>query len=202
MSQNSLLQWSAWFLIFGGICLAVGINIRTGFTTDVAEFNDPFFLPGIILVMFGTLLVLIPFPVLHAFQAERAGKVGFISFIMAYIGFAAFNVGTTSMNFIWPALAAHSEETRALLAMEVSPFSLFVDFSFITMLLQTTGFIIFGFATLKAGIYSKMIPALFILGGIVLVIFPIHPYNQKLGLSIISLALILGGNHILNEASS
>ncbi|CAN5560256.1 hypothetical protein BH23BAC1_BH23BAC1_21820 [soil metagenome] len=202
MSQTSLLKWSARFLIFGGICLAIGINIRTGFTMEVSEYEDPLFLPGIILILIGTIFTLIPLPVLYAFQAERAGIVGFISFIMAYAGFAAFNIGTTTINFIWPVLAAGGEESRALVAKEILAFPLFVDLSFISMLLQAVGFILFGFATWKASIYSRLVPVLFILGGIVLVIFPIHPYNQKLGISLLSLAIILAGNHLNNEASS
>jgi hypothetical protein len=202
MSEKALLLWSARFLIIGGFCLAIGINIRTGFTADFSEFDDPFYLPGIFLVLVGTLMVLIPFPIMYAFQADRAGKIGFIGFILSFMGLAAFNVGTLAINFILPVLAVHNEQTQTLLASEVPPFPLYAGFSMASMLVQTLGFIFLGIGTFKAKFYSRLVPSLFILGAITLMVLPIHPYNQKLGISLISVGLILAGNHINNEAYS
>lgn len=202
MSQTSLLFWSARFLIFGGILLVSGVNLTAGFTNDVSVFNDLFYFPSTILIALGTLLILMPFPLVYAFQAEKRGFLGFMGFILAFTGLASFGFGTFITSLIFPALAMQGPENEALINFYEIPFPHFDIFKLGSLIVLALGFCILGISGLKARIYSSAVPILFITGGITTVMIPIQPYNLQIGLSLISLGIILAGNHIYGEAKS
>lgn len=204
MSQTSLLFWSARFLIFGAILLVAGINFYPGYDIGTSNQADPLFFPSIVLIAVGTLLVLMPLPLLYAFQAEKRGIIGFLGFVLAFTGLASLGFGTFIAGLIIPyipvppTLPSFSE----LVVADEIKLEQYELFQLISLIVMAAGFCVLGISGLKAKIYSSAVPILFIVGAVCLVMLPIQPYNIQSGVSLICLGIILAASHIYGEAKS
>jgi hypothetical protein len=201
MSQTSLLFWSARFLIIGGILMVSGINLFPG-SIHVYDFDNIFYLPSVALIALGTTLILMPFPLLYAFQADKGGFLGFFGFFTAFTGLAVFGFFPLFQSSIFPVLASYNLETAALLTLEETPFTLFFTFYRGGILVLALGFSLLGLSGLRSKAYSSAVPILFISGAISTIAIPIQPYDIQIGISLICLGIILVGNHIFGEAKS
>lgn len=203
MSQTSLLFWSARFLIFGAILLVAGINFYPGYTIGTSIQNEPLFFPSTALIAAGTLLILMPFPLLYAFQAEKRGFIGFLGFVLSFAGLASLGLSIFISGLILPYIPAPvSLPSFSELVVPEINLKQFETIQLISTIVMSTGFLVLGISGLKAKIYSSAVPVLFITGAVSLVMLPIQPYNLQLGISLISLGIVLAGSHIYGEAKS
>lgn len=123
----------------------------------VALHLDPLVAADDLAKLFGSLVFLIGLPGLYAFQAARAGRLGFVGLVLSFFGLAMLEVSTEALfAFAGPVLAAH-EQTRFLLAggLEENLGGGFTVYFSLSYLLVVAGFISFGIATFKARVYPR-----------------------------------------------
>ena len=97
----------------------------------------------------GKLLVAVGLPGLYLYQAERAGKFGLISFLMALIGTTLMVGSDWSEVFIAPLL---KQSAPAL--VDHPPTRLMAGF-LMNFGLETLGWLLFGIATFRARVFSR-----------------------------------------------
>ncbi|MDQ3394062.1 MAG: hypothetical protein M3512_08125 [Bacteroidota bacterium] len=202
MTQTSLLLWSGRFLIFGGILLVSGLNLSPGYSNDAAHFNDPLYFPSAVLQIAGALMILMALPLLYAFQADKGGFFGFLGFLLSFIGLAFFGFAIFFNSFVMLNIDSLGPETQALLNTENHPFSSLSNYITGSLISLSIGFLLLGISGLRSKGYPNAVPMLFIIGAVSTAILPIYPYNFQIGLSLLCLGIILGGNYIIGEAKT
>lgn len=146
-----------------------GLAVMIGMTIDglasvlysraegVALYLDPLVPIDDLAKLFGTLIFLLGFPGLYAFQARRAGRLGLAGFFLSFVGFAILEVSTEALSaFTGPVLAAH-QQTRFLLrgGLEQNLGDGFTAYFAVSYLAVVAGFVSFGIATYRAHVYPR-----------------------------------------------
>ncbi len=120
----------------------------------------------------GSLIFLIGLPGLYAFQARRAGRLGLAGFVLSFFGLAMLEVSTEAMfAFAGPVLAGH-DATRFLLqgGLEQNLGGGFVAYFALSYLVVVAGFVSFGFATFRAGVYPRWAGLVIVIGSVAAII--------------------------------
>ena len=118
-------------------------------------------LNGLALIM--TVLTPLALVILYSKQVKESGKTGFLGFLMAFIGSVLFSSVQFDEALLWRIFA---EEAPALLDTS-GP--MFKDPGFSTIylimgVLYILGFILFGIATMRGGVFPRIAAVLLILG--------------------------------------
>ena len=122
--------------------------------------------------LFGSLIFLIGLPGLYAFQAARAGKPGLVGFVLSFFGLGILEVSTEALfAFAGPVLAAH-HQTRFLLLGGLDQnlgggFTAYLDLSYVVIV---SGFVTFGIATFRAGIYPRWAGPVIAIGAVAAIV--------------------------------
>jgi hypothetical protein len=115
-----------------------------------------------LLFLLGAILVLGGLVGLYARQSEEAGSLGLVGFLVTFLGMALVVGASWESTFTEPALAQLAPE---LLAQDPPGW---VAFGFtLTYVLASLGWLLFGVATLRAGVYSRAAAILLVLGAII-----------------------------------
>ena len=118
-------------------------------------------LNGLALIM--TVLAPLALVSLYFRQVEESGRLGFVGFVMAYIGAVLFSSVQFDEALIWRILAT---EAPALLDL-TGPMFTSPGFSTIYLLmgvLYILGFVLFGIATIRGGVFPRAAAILLIIG--------------------------------------
>ncbi len=152
-----------------GLYRLSGLAVMIGMTIDgiasvlysraggVALYRDPLVPIDDLAKLFGSLIFLIGFPGLYAFQAARAGRLGLAGFVLSFFGLAILEVSTEAMfAFAGPVLAAH-HQTRLLLygGLEQNLGGGFTAYFALSYVVIVAGFLSFGIATFRARVYPR-----------------------------------------------
>jgi hypothetical protein len=157
MKPSNLIRWSGLAAMMGGALFVVGDLLGLTLGGDFAESADTAtFFAQQILFLLGAVLVLGGLVGLYVRQAEAAGTLGLVGFLVAFLGTALIAGLSWTQAFIVPFLAA---ESPALLGTE----PLGSILSFITF---TVGWLVFGVAVLRAGVYPRAAAILLIIGAV------------------------------------
>jgi hypothetical protein len=115
-----------------------------------------------LLFLLGAILVLGGLVGLYARQSEQAGSLGLVGFLVTFLGMALVVGASWERAFTEPALAQVSPE---LLAQDPPGW---VNFGFIlSFALASVGWLLFGVATLRAGVYPRAAAILLIVGALI-----------------------------------
>jgi hypothetical protein len=163
MSSSELIRWSGLAAVAGGVSLGIaelvalsffGLDFSQTATTGTYAFYS-------VLIM--TTAVLLPLGLvgLYVRQSEAAGPLGLGGFVVAFIGTVLVAGFFWSSAFVAPILAV---EAPQLLDVRSLPgfFRSFIVFGL--------GWLLFGVATLRAGIYPRAPAVLLIVGSVLIVI--------------------------------
>lgn len=177
MSSKTLYRLSGGALVAGALMFAVGY-LLSPHGEDVSRYASPLYVPGGVLTLLGALGLLIGLSGMYARQAERAGKLGLVSFAMTFLGLAVLEVSTGSVfTFVAPVLAANPE-TQELVAqpgaLDQALGPAFLAYMAPGLLGLNLGILLLGIATLRAGVFPRGAaiilvvgtPAIFVLGGL------------------------------------
>lgn len=118
-------------------------------------------LNGLALIM--TVLTPLALISLYSEQVEESGRLGLIGFVMAFIGSVLFSSVQFDETFLWRIFA---EEAPALLDL-AGPMFTSPGFSTIYLLmgvLYILGFVLFGIATMRGGVFPRVAAILLIVG--------------------------------------
>jgi hypothetical protein len=156
---------SALCVVAGAMILGTGYLLRTDIDKKyIDEFANNQGFVSSILVAVGSLLFLFGLPGLFAAQKLHSSKTGIIASAFAFMGMAAFHLGTLALYFVTPVLVTHNAATRALLYSDEPPFPGFAIFWAISLLVQVIGLCWIGIKTWKNSSNFKL-DVLLMLGG-------------------------------------
>jgi hypothetical protein len=164
MEAPKLLRFGGMAAVLGGAAIALYNSVEYMFFSGAplsALANLPGWLAFQIAGLFAIAFVVIGLFGLYAVQAQRAGKVGLVGFALALAGVLMY-VGTTwAAAFLMPAVG------RAAPAILDAPDPLAGAGVISTILISSVGWILFGVATLRAGVFPRWASILMLVGAIV-----------------------------------
>lgn len=161
--------------------------------------------------LFGSLIFLIGLPGLYAFQAAPAGRLGLAGFVLSFFGLAILEVGTEAIfAFAGPVLAAH-HQTHVLLqgGLEQNLGGGFTAYFVLAYVVVVAGFLSFGIATFRAGVYPPWAGPVIAIGSVAaivmapLVAVPPGPFRlDRVGVLAASFAFAWCGWYLLRHATA
>jgi hypothetical protein len=162
MSSYALYRLSGAAMLLGSVLVGIANLIPTADSSDLAiRVTSATWLPTQVAGVSGALLMLLGLPGVYARQAARAGVLGLVSFVLAFISVALDLIGVFPMNaFLLPALAT-GPATQPLLAQPPSALGLYL---FGLFLLLALAFTVFGVATIRAGVFPRPAGVLVVVG--------------------------------------
>lgn len=157
MSKVKLFRIGGLITVLGGVIYAVGALLHP-VGEDLTAVSSPNWVPAHLVLWISSTLILFGLVALYARQAEMTGWLGLISFVLSLIGIALVGTLLYMVATMVPAIAV---EEPALFerAMTVPAFALGVIF-----LGYGLGFILFGVATMRAGVLPRWSGLLLIIG--------------------------------------
>ncbi len=160
MSSSSLIRLAGLAALSSGVLSAIGdllglvVDLENPLSATTASYTIVF-----LLYLLSTALLLLGLVGLYASQSQAAGILGLVGFLTAFLGTVLLAGALWFELFITPALAA---EVPELVAEELGLTG------FILMLLfGAVGWVLFGAATLRAGVYPRWAAVLLIVGGVI-----------------------------------
>lgn len=166
MSSSNLIRWSGLACMAGGPLLAVGGLLV--YTDVPALLRSVIILLGLVLIQLGLLG-------LYARQVGKAGALGIIGFLLAFIGTALFVGATYSDQFLKPVI---EREAPALLESFDGPFgpSPYGEVVMVSIALFDLGWLVFGVATLRARVLPRWASLLLLIGVVLVGILGPFPF--------------------------
>ncbi len=191
MSSSSLIRLAGLAALSSGVLSAIGdllglvVDLENPLSATTASYSIVFFL-----YLLSTALLLLGLVGLYTSQSQAAGFLGLVGFLTAFLG-TVLVVGALWFElFITPALAAEAPElVEAELGLP----------GFILMLLfGAVGWVLFGVATLRAGVYPRWAAVLLIVGGL-LAFFPLPLAGIIFSIGVAWLGFILFTGRVTRE---
>ena len=176
MSSANLVRWSGVALLIAGTLVAVTTPFHpddaadpNAVTTNVWVIVHSLYVPAFILTMFGLVG-------LYARQAEHAGVLGLIGFILAFIGSSLFLVVVVLEASVVPVIAADPagqillDPAGPLFGGELGPILLMGQAAF------ALGFVLTGIATVRADVLPRWPGVLLLIGAPLAAFWPPLPH--------------------------
>jgi uncharacterized membrane protein len=157
-----LFRLSGLALLLGAILAIVAVVGHNAVrqASELAELTNPSSVMFVRLLMAGALLVIIGMPGLYARQAERAGVLGLIGFVLTFVGLLfADVVMTANWGFIMPKVAATPEGRALIEAGLPAP-----GFMMLVFPMVLVGLLLLGISIVRAKVLPRWIGWLFIAG--------------------------------------
>ena len=174
MSLKTMIRLSGLAAILGGCCLAGFVLVHPWDQLLGAEIaRTARWQTAHTLHFVGALFALLGLLGIFARQRERLGAFGLVGFVLSFIGNAMF-LGTGMITaFIWPMLAVHAPATvepgGAIFGWPHSVLAFAL-----TALVLSIGYILFGIAMWRAGVFPHPSILMLVIGAI-LGMLPPHP---------------------------
>lgn len=157
MFTANLIRWSGLIAMLGGVLFPVAALIHPN-GEDLASVNMPNWVPAHLMGLLSVTLMHLGLLGLYACQVEQAGWLGLIGFVLAFVGGAFASTIQYVTSTAIPLIAAHAPALFDQ-AMTPPPFA-----PPVFVLGFVLGHILFGFATLRAGILPRWSGWLVIIG--------------------------------------
>ncbi len=165
MSSGRLFQLSGIALLVGSVLIIVFdlISVFAFQSMNPQQYTTAFWLTVQLCTFLGSLLVLISFPAVLLRQRQEVGWLGLIGYILLALSGLIYGMGSGITNaFALPWLARSAPN---LLTNGQGPTALFVLFM-ISGIGYVLGAIVLGWATMRAGVFSRWAGLLLIVGGV------------------------------------
>ncbi len=186
MEPANLIRWGGLAAVLAGVLLLVTdvlkLFVFENFSTTATTNTYVFITGGFLL---SALLFSLGLVGLYASQAEAAGPLGLLGFLVAFIGTALVAGAFWAQEFFVPA------------AVEVAPDFLdneqpgWLNFGFImSFSLFALGWLLFGAATLRARVYPRW-AAVLLMVGVVLILLPLPVPSLVFDVAVVWLGFVL-----------
>lgn len=193
MSSTTLYRMSGLALVLGAILGILGNVLGNVLypNNNLQQYNSPLWLVISLVTVIGLLLLVVGLPGIAVRQADRAGRLGFIGFVLTWIGVFLETSLFLILLLVLPWLA---QVAPKLAGSNNGPPSLFIAFLVGTILL-TLGGILLGIATMRARILPRWAGLMLIIGAVLNIVD--FPLNGAIGsivgiVSFVLFALALG----------
>jgi len=169
MSSSTLIRWSGLAALVGFALLAV-VDLVSVFAfpenvaTSVAATSNTWLVLHVLNII-ALLLGLVGLVGLYARQAEKAGILGLIAFLLTFLGIAPRYAWQWIETFVWPVLA---QAAPRLLdhPVPVPALNVFSAVDIISIILLLVGVLLFGVASLLARVLPRWAALLVLVGGV------------------------------------
>ena len=165
MSSSGLIRWSGLAAMVAAALLVVGdlLNLTVLFSSEPfsEEAKSGSYLFRQVLFLLGVMLLLLGLVGLYTRQSQAAGTLGLVGFLVAYAGTVLGAGFLWASTFVTPALATEVPEF-----LDAGP-----PLGFFPALSTCgVGWLLFGIATLRAGVYPRRATILLIVGAVIFVV--------------------------------
>lgn len=153
MSTSNRIRWAGLAAVLGGVLYALAALLHPA-GEDAAAVLSPTWVTAHAFGGVSGLFTLLGLAGLYARQAERAGRLGLIGFVSAFIGIAMSGPGEFLAAFVSPFIAA---KAPALFdeVMSSQPTGPALAFQLVMIAGLVVGYILFGIATVRAGVLPR-----------------------------------------------
>lgn len=168
MSTSNLMRWGGLATFLGGVLWGlqkIGWQLFIG-VQDPRLYPQPAATILWIMGLVAALLILIGLPALYARQAEQAGRLGLIAFVVVFTGMVLVTGMAYFGTFVQAGLADLIIQAEAAGVIVEEPAAVAVGF-LLTLGLYLLGWILFGLASLRARVLPRWAAGL-VMAGIVL----------------------------------
>jgi len=169
MWTRKLTRWGGAALALGGVLLFIASLINPALTDPNAVLSN-LWTPVHILIWCASVLNVFGLIGLYLRQAEEAGRLGLIGFIMSFFGNAVSSAGPAVEAYALPAIAVMRETgpktVDALLFNPAGPLRGLVPVLAASFVVTSVGYILTGIAIMRAGVLPRW-------GGLLLIIGPV-----------------------------
>ncbi len=169
MAVRSLTRWSGLALLLSGLSSMIVALLHPN-NYALNGVLDPFWRPAHIVEGLASLLMVLGLVGLHLRQAEKAGRLGLIGFILALFGSAALvNTAMLFEAYVFPYLASQQAAPKSALDLidPAGPLTGALLVETVSSVVSGLGWFLISLATLRAGVLPRWAGWLLI-GGIVL----------------------------------
>ncbi len=183
MPSSSLIRLAGLAAVLSGVSSLIGDLLSL--VVDLESAESAATVPYVfvfLLYLLGAVLLLLGLVGLYASQSEAAGVLGFVGFLVAFLGTALVSGALWFELFITPSLAAEAPE---LAEAELGLAGFILSF-----LLVIIGWLLFGVATLRARVYPRP-AAVLLIAGAVLSFAPIPLAGIVLSVAVAWLGFVL-----------
>lgn len=157
MLTRSLIRWSGLIAMLGGILFSVAAFIHPN-GEDLAAVSMPNWVPAHLLAFVSVSLMHLSLIGLYARQVEQAGWLGLVGFLLAFVGGAFAIVIQYVTSTVIPLIAT---QAPALFGQAMTPPSFAPPLFVLGFIL---GHVLFGFATIRAGVLPRGSGVLVVVG--------------------------------------
>jgi hypothetical protein len=163
MSSTTLYRLSGIVLLLGGVFASIGALLEAPSAP-----GNSLWISGAWFSLGGSLLILLGWPGLYIRQADKAGRLGLLGFVLSFVALLVLGIGFGTIDtFVSQVLAAEGS-MPALLGFEL-----------FGGLLLVLGPLLFGIATLRARVFPRWVGIFLIAGSIAtLVTVILHNWNE------------------------
>lgn len=193
MSMRILFRLSGMAVIIGSTLAYVSWLVWHLFGKASGGWTGPLFQPMQLLFMIGFTVLLIGLPGLYAHQAQQAGRLGLIAFVLAFFAIVHHEIGTQPITtFVVPFLEGRPD-TKALVTPP--PFfderlgPLYGGYVLGGLAVYFLALVLWGIATLRARVFPRWAAWLFIAGPFLVFV----PFTQNVALTTIHFAWVWCG---------
>ncbi len=181
MTAHSIGRWvgPVSLLAASMIIVSQGLHLALGLAMGAQPADNVLHSVKYAFALVATIALLFALTGLYLRQADAAGKLGLVGFVLAFIGTVLVAGDWWFESFIAPQIAAVAPQvmTGAITgSMAVGAVATFVLFAL--------GWTIFGIATFRANVYPRPAAVLLIIGGVVGVLALSTPYQVPLAIAI------------------
>ena len=165
MSSSSLIRLAGLAALSSGVLGVIGDLLALVIDPEDPHLEDPALASTtsyaivFFLYLLSTPLLLLGLVGLYASQSQAAGILGLVGFLVAFLGTVLSAGAAWFALFIAPALATEAPE---LVAAELG-----LTGFILTSFFAVVGWVLFGVATLRAGVYPRGAAVLLIVGGVI-----------------------------------
>ena len=186
MSTAKLIHWSGLISILAGLLYALGALLHP-VGEDLTAYGSPTWVPAHQVYWVSAMLMLFGLLGLYARQVEKAGWLGLVGFVLAFIGTvlvdSIFLMASTVIHLVAVQAPALFDQTAAPPAFGV----------LVVVVGYILGYILFGIATMRAGVLPRGSGLLLIIGSAMFMISEAVPLNASFSHLIVTLGDVIFG---------
>jgi hypothetical protein len=186
MSTAKLIRWSGLISILAGVLYALGALLHP-VGENLAAYSSPKWVPAHQVYWASAMLMLFGLVGLYARQVEKTGLLGLVGFVLAFIGTILVNSIFFMVSTVIHLVAV---QAPALFDQAAAPPTFGV---LILVLGFILGYILFGIATMRAGVLPRWSGLLLIIGSAMFMISEAVPLNASLSHLIVTIGDVIFG---------
>jgi hypothetical protein len=187
MSTTNLIRWSGLVSLLAGVLYAIAALLHP-VGEDLTAVNSPNWVTSHLVYWVSAILILFSLIGLYARQTEQSGRLGLVSFVLAFIGTTVVGSIFFMASTVIPLVAAAG--SPAFFDKAMTPPALFMPVIILGFVL---GYILFGITIMRAGVLPRWSGLLLIVG---VSLFPISEaplFNLTLSHVIVTIGDVLFG---------